>query len=88
MVDELLAGPAHLAVVCARGEVERPSQQLAVGVRFVPLDLGKQLVDEVLMSFEYCHTPSVARGFERTQTAGNRVFSAKVFRPCSAAADR
>jgi hypothetical protein len=38
-----------------RREVERPRQELTVGVRLVPLDLGKQLVDEVLMSFEYCH---------------------------------
>jgi hypothetical protein len=36
-------------------EVERPRQELAIGVLFVPLDIGEQLVDEVLMSFEYRH---------------------------------
>jgi hypothetical protein len=55
VVDELLARPPYLPVVGARGEVERPRQKLAIGVRFVPLDLGKQLVDEVLMSLEYRH---------------------------------
>jgi hypothetical protein len=55
VVDELLARAPHLPVMGARREVERPRQKLAIGVRFVPLDLGKQLVDEVLMSLEYCH---------------------------------
>ena len=46
-----------------RGVVERPGQELPVDVRLVRLDLGDQLVDEVLMPFEHCHDPSVAPGF-------------------------
>jgi hypothetical protein len=42
-----------------RRVVERPGQQLPVRIRLVRLDLGEQLVDEVLVSFEYCHNPSV-----------------------------
>jgi hypothetical protein len=55
VIDELLARPAQLPVVRPRGEVERARDELAVGVRLVPLDFGDQLVDEVLMSFEYRH---------------------------------
>ena len=55
VVDELLARAAQLAVVCVRGEVERARQQLPVGVRLVRLDLGQQLLDEIVMSLEYRH---------------------------------
>jgi hypothetical protein len=41
------------------GVVESAGQQLAVDVRLVGLDLGDQLVDEVLMSLEYRHPLSV-----------------------------
>jgi len=61
VVDELLPGAAQLAVVGARREVECPRQELAVGIRLVVLDLGKELVDEVLVSFEYRHLFSVRR---------------------------
>src|SRR5258708_171550 len=70
VVEAPVSGSAHLAGVRARGDVERPRQQLAVGVRLVSLDLGKQLVDEVLVSFEYCHTFSVARPFAHIYPAG------------------
>ena len=50
MLDEVLAGAALLALVGARGEVERPAQQLAIGVGDVRLDVSDQLVDEVLMA--------------------------------------
>ena len=55
MVDELLARLAHLARVRLRGEVERPGEELAVDVGLVGLDLGQQLLDEVLMPLEDCH---------------------------------
>ena len=51
--------------VGVRRVVERAGQQLPVGVRLVRLDLGEQLVDEVLMSLEYCHRPSVPLAFRR-----------------------
>ena len=35
--------------------------ELPIGVRLVGLDLGEQLVDEILMSFEYRHHSSVPR---------------------------
>ncbi|MDX6452850.1 MAG: hypothetical protein QOH16_2899, partial [Gaiellaceae bacterium] len=46
-----------------RGVVERPGQKLPVDVRLVRLDLGEQLVDEILVSFEYCHDLIVPPGF-------------------------
>jgi hypothetical protein len=46
-----------------RRVVERPGQKLPIDVRLVRLDLGEQLVDEVLVSFEYCHDPIVPPGF-------------------------
>ena len=52
---------------CAsRGEVERARQQLPVDVRLVRLDLGEQLLDEVLMPFEDRHRSSVPPPFERS----------------------
>ena len=58
--DELLAGASHLPVVRVRGVVERAGDELPIGVRLVGLDLGDQLVDEILMPFEYRHHSSVA----------------------------
>ena len=49
VVDEVLAGAALLAFVRARGEAERRGDQLAVDLGLVALDLGDQLLDEVLM---------------------------------------
>ena len=47
---------------CACGrEAERPREQLPVDVGLVGLDLGDQLVDEVLMPLEHRHRPSVLR---------------------------
>ena len=75
VVDELLARLAHLAVVRVGGELERPRQQLAVDVGLVRLDLGDQLVDEVLVAFQNGHRSSVprpSRGF-RNPSGGNAV---------------
>ena len=43
----------------ARREIEGAGQQLPVGVGLVRLDLGEQLLDEVLMPLQDCHGPSV-----------------------------
>ena len=75
--DELLPRLAHLSGVSARREVEGPREQLPVDVDLVRLDLGDQLLDEVLMPFEDCHessvppvfcAPSPARGMRRNIT--------------------
>ena len=66
VVDELLPRLAHLAGVGVGGEVERARQQLPVDVGLVRLDLGDQLVDEILMSLQYCHRSSVPRPFRRS----------------------
>ena len=69
MKHELLARPALLALVGARGEPERPRDQIAVDFRVVRGDFGQQLVDELLMtlvSLDYCHIPIVRRGFSRS----------------------
>ena len=64
MVDELLAGLALLPVVGAGREVEGADEQVAVEIDLlVQLRIGDQLVDEVLMPFEHCHTVSVPRPF-------------------------
>ena len=63
VVDELLARLAHLAVVRVGGVLEGPRQELAVDVRLVRLDLGDQLVDEVVMAFQNGHRSSVPRAF-------------------------
>ena len=47
--DEVLAAPTVLAAVRARGPLERPHDQVAVGVGVVGLDLREQLVEEVLV---------------------------------------
>ena len=44
-----------LACMGGSGVVERARQERPVDVGLVRLDLGDQLVDEVLMSFEYRH---------------------------------
>ena len=49
VVDELLAGAAHLAPVARLGDLERPADQVAVDVRVVRLDAREQLLDEVLV---------------------------------------
>ena len=49
VVDELLAGPACLALVGSLGEVERAAKEVSVDLRVVRLDLGDQLIDEVLV---------------------------------------
>src|SRR6266508_3661834 len=64
VLDEVLAGLALLALMGARGEVERAREQVAVGVRDVPLDVPDQLVDEVLValrSLDNGHPKSVLR---------------------------
>ena len=63
MVDELLPGASELPVVRLRGEVEGAGDQLPVGVGLVGLDLGEQLIDEILMSFDYRHQASVPPPF-------------------------
>ena len=67
VVDELLARAAHLVGVGARGEIEGAGQQLPVGVGLVRLDLGEQLLDEVLMPLQDCHRPSVSLPFRGTR---------------------
>ncbi len=57
VIDELLSRLAQLSGMGLRGVIERPGQELPVDVRLVRLDLGEQLVDEILVSFEYCHEP-------------------------------
>jgi hypothetical protein len=54
-----VARAAQLPFVGSGGELERPRQQLPVGVGLVGLYLGDQLIDEVVMRFEYRHTLSV-----------------------------
>ena len=49
VVDELLAGAAHLPAVAALGDLERPPDQVPVDLRVVGLDARKQLLDEVLV---------------------------------------
>ena len=49
VVDELLAGAAHLAAVAALGDLERAADQVPVDVRVVGLDAREQLLDEVLV---------------------------------------
>jgi hypothetical protein len=77
-----------------RRVVERPGQKLPVDVRLVRLDLGEQLVDEILVSFEYCHDLIVPPGFrapppfERTCSGGDRVVPMKVTSRCLPVADR
>jgi hypothetical protein len=67
--------------------VERPGQQLPVDVRLVRLDLGEQLVDEILVSFEYCHDLIVPPWFglpppfERTCSGGDQVVPMNVRSP-------
>ena len=52
VVDERLAGAAHLAAVCPLGLVEGAADQLLVDARVVGLDACDQLTDEVvLMTF-------------------------------------
>ena len=38
-------------------------EEIAVGVGLVHLDLGQQLLDEIVVSFAYGHRPSVPRCF-------------------------
>ena len=57
--DELLPRLAYLPGVGARGEVEGVREQRPVDVDLVRLDLGDQLLDEVLMPLEDCHEASV-----------------------------
>ena len=52
VVDELLARAAQLAVVRVRPRSERAGDQLAVDIGLVGLELGEQLVDEILMPLE------------------------------------
>jgi hypothetical protein len=66
MQDELLARPALLPLVGARGEGERTTDQLAVDLRVVGGHVRDQLVDELLMLFmslEDGHRTSVLRRF-------------------------
>ena len=49
MVDERLAGAAHLAVVRPFGRVEGAADQLLVDTGVVGLDGRDQLVDEVVL---------------------------------------
>ena len=49
VVDERLAGAAHLTTVGALGLVERAADQLLVDARVVRLDTCDQLVDEVVL---------------------------------------
>ncbi len=52
MVDERLAGATHLTAMRPLCLVERPVDQLPVDAGIVGLDVGNQLVDEiVLMAF-------------------------------------
>src|SRR5205085_425764 len=79
VVDELLARAAALALVRARGKLERAHEKFLVGVGLVALDLGDQLVDEIVMSLEYRHRLSVPLPFAKSlgrgsnQQAGNAV---------------
>src|SRR5207302_1895836 len=69
MKDEILAGPALLALVSARGEPEGPRDQVAIDTGVVRGDLCQQLVDELLMtlvSLDNCHTLIVRGGFPAT----------------------
>ena len=49
MVNELLAGAPCLSGMCALGEFERAAEKILVDARVVRLDLGDQLLDEVVM---------------------------------------
>jgi hypothetical protein len=59
VVDELLPGAAHLPVVGLGGESERADDQVAIDGRitcpFRGLQLGKKIVDEILMPFDNRH---------------------------------
>ena len=81
VVDELLPGAAQLPVVGLRGELERPHDQVAVELGLVGLELGQQLVDEILVPLDYRHPhilpgsgadPPAARRQESACRAGNR----------------
>src|SRR5581483_8217400 len=67
VVDELLPRASYLIGVRASGEVERAGQQLPVCVGLVRLDLGEQLLDEVLMTLQDCHELSVPLPFRGTR---------------------
>src|SRR5262249_61205717 len=95
VVDELLPGAPELPVVRGRGEVERPPQELLVRVGLVRLDLGQQLLDEIVMSFEYRHQLSVPGGFRDLvprlgllPREGDFPPTGKLTAPCSVAAVR
>ena len=49
MVDERFAGAAHLAAMCPLCLVERTVDQLPVDAGVVRLDVGDQLVDEIVL---------------------------------------
>ena len=65
MTDERLAGAATLTVVRALCVGERAAEQVAIDVGLVSLDVGDQLLYEVLMpllSLDNRHVPSVDGG--------------------------
>ncbi len=49
VMDELFSGPTGLARVSSFSEVERAAQEVSVDLRVVRLDLGDQLIDEVVV---------------------------------------
>ena len=51
VVDEVFARAPLLALVRSLGEEERVGDELAIELGYVALDLGDQLLDEVLMPF-------------------------------------
>jgi hypothetical protein len=66
MVDEVLARAPLLTLVCALREAEGTRQKVAIDLGHVTLELGYQLVDEVLMTlgcFDDSHGISVLREF-------------------------
>src|SRR4029079_16631163 len=87
VVDELLPRPPKLPVVGARGEVEGPGQQLPVDIGLVALHLTDELIDEILVSFEYCHVQMILLPFSSTSAAGNRVARVNALCSCSSGAD-
>jgi hypothetical protein len=89
VVDELLARAPHLALVRALGDGEGVAQKILVDVRVVALDLGDQLVDEVLvMPFrvEDAHSLSVLAPSRDPflAPAGGARGAAKTGSPCEA----
>jgi hypothetical protein len=70
--------------------LERPRQQLTVDVGFIRLNIGYQLIDEILMAFQNGHQSSVPPLFRgiRNPSGGNTVLPMNERSPCSSGGDR